>query len=64
MMKRSLDVLSSFKEKARATGTKSEPDTPVELGRIGAGSYENPDASQDSFNDRVEQVLQVPHGQA
>ena len=59
-MGRSLDILSSFKRKERVP-SEAEVASPVELSKIGAqhGTYHNPDASPDSFNDRVEQVMLI-----
>ena len=57
-MGRSLDILSSFKKKERVP-SEAEVASPMELSKIGAqhGTYHNPEASPDSFNDRVEQVM-------
>ena len=58
IMGRSLDILSSFRKKERVP-SKAEVASPMELSTIGAqhGTYNNPEASPDSFNDRVEQVM-------
>ena len=60
IMGRSLDILSSFKRKERVP-SEAEVASPIELSKIGAqhGTYHNPDASPDSFNDRVEQVMLI-----
>ena len=60
IMGRSLDILSSFKRKERVP-SEAEVASPMELSKIGAqhGTYHNPDASPDSFNDRVEQVMLI-----
>ena len=59
-MGRSLDILSSFKKKERVPG-EAEVASPMELSKIGAqhGTYHNSEASPDSFNDRVEQVMLI-----
>ena len=60
IMGRSLDILSSFKKKERVP-SEAEVASPMELSQIGAqhGTYHNPEASPDSFNDRVEQVMLI-----